>query len=647
MKFPAGLKRRFLGPLPRTRRAAYLLVLAVLLMLVVSGCDILSTPESPQPTDTPQLPTATPFPATLTPTPEPQTPSAEGLVLAVTVASANANRPDYDRSEWRHWIDEDRDCQNARQEVLIEESSTPAVLDPDNECRVLSGSWVGPYTGQAVNDPTELDIDHMVPLENAHRSGAWSWDRDRKREYANYLAYEDHLIATTSRANRSKGSKGPEEWRPPLESYWCEYALDWIAIKNSWDLTVSEREFAALRAMLDTCPMPVFLQRSEAAQSGGSANVPASPEKDIEPTPTPPPAPTPAPTATPPPGLRYDPYGPDRDCGDFESYEEALDFFLAAGGPDKDPHLLDSDGDGEPCASLPRSRSHRRWREDPVVQSAIVLTGFTGVEVQPSPTIHPTRIPAPLTMPEPTTASALQPAPTPTVQPMTTPAPEPIPDATPEPQSLVAPTPTPQLAPGPSPTAPLGAGSYVGLPYDPQGPDRSCGDFDTWWVAQNFYHAAGGPDSDPHRLDGNGDGIVCESLRDVVTDDAGQVVLEPDDGFFDWDCVDFVTWREAQTFFLMEGGPADDPHRLDTNGDGVACESLVESPLDGIANAGDTIRTSTEQEDAFVDRNCGDFISWQHAQDFFLAEGGPDDDPHRIDGNGNGVACESLPDAPE
>ena len=215
MNFPPGLTRISIRRLTLSRRVACLLLSTVLLVLLVSGCDFLSTPEAPQPTDTPQRPASTPVSATLPPTPEPQTPSAEGLLLAVTVASVNANRPDYDRSEWRHWIDEDRDCQNARQEVLIEESSTPAVLDPDNECRVLSGSWVGPYTGQMVNDPTELDIDHMVPLENAHRSGAWSWDRDRKREYANFLGYEDHLIATTSRANRSKGSKGPEEWRPP------------------------------------------------------------------------------------------------------------------------------------------------------------------------------------------------------------------------------------------------------------------------------------------------------------------------------------------------------------------------------------------------------------------------------------------------
>ncbi|MYL35551.1 thermonuclease family protein [Pontibacillus yanchengensis] len=52
---------------------------------------------------------------------------------------------------------------------------------------------------------------------------------------------------------------------------------------------------------------------------------------------------------------------------------------------------------------------------------------------------------------------------------------------------------------------------YTG-PYDPSGDDRNCGDFDTQEEAQSFFEAAGGPDSDPHRLDGDGNGVACESL---------------------------------------------------------------------------------------------------------------------------------------
>jgi endonuclease YncB( thermonuclease family) len=41
----------------------------------------------------------------------------------------------------------------------------------------------------------------------------------------------------------------------------------------------------------------------------------------------------------------------------------------------------------------------------------------------------------------------------------------------------------------------------------------------------------------------------------------------------DKDCSDFATQKAAQIFFLKNGGPSRDPHRLDAEGDGIACES--------------------------------------------------------------------------
>ena len=41
-----------------------------------------------------------------------------------------------------------------------------------------------------------------------------------------------------------------------------------------------------------------------------------------------------------------------------------------------------------------------------------------------------------------------------------------------------------------------------------------------------------------------------------------------------YNCDDFATQREAQAFFLSEGGPSSDPHGLDGDNDGVACEDL-------------------------------------------------------------------------
>lgn len=46
---------------------------------------------------------------------------------------------------------------------------------------------------------------------------------------------------------------------------------------------------------------------------------------------------------------------------------------------------------------------------------------------------------------------------------------------------------------------------------------------------------------------------------------------------------------------------------------------------------------------AFADRDCGDFNTQKAAQEFFINQGGPQSDPHGLDADGNGVACESNP----
>nr|WP_267885375.1 excalibur calcium-binding domain-containing protein [Jannaschia rubra] len=44
------------------------------------------------------------------------------------------------------------------------------------------------------------------------------------------------------------------------------------------------------------------------------------------------------------------------------------------------------------------------------------------------------------------------------------------------------------------------------------------------------------------------------------------------DAGLDRNCADFTGGFEAQQFFMNNGGPARDPHDLDRDGDGYACE---------------------------------------------------------------------------
>ena len=220
-------------------------------------------PTPPAPTATSIAATPVPAPATPMPTPTatattvPSTPDPTGTnTLTITVAAIPADLPAYDRSDWKHWVDEDGDCQDARQEVLIEESLDEVTFETDEKCRVETGQWWAPHLGHHLGNPTHIDVDHHVPLKNAHLSGAWAWSPAEKERYANYLGEENHLVAISSRHNRSKGARGPEEWAPPDNALWCDYASDWAEIKDRWALTMTPVESETVMAMLGTCENP-------------------------------------------------------------------------------------------------------------------------------------------------------------------------------------------------------------------------------------------------------------------------------------------------------------------------------------------------------------------------------------------------------
>ena len=99
-----------------------------------------------------------------------------------------------------------------------------------------------------------MDIDHVVPLKNAHQSGAWTWGRAKRKEYANYLGYRNHLLAVSARENRKKGAKGPDQYLPPNRAFRYEYVRSWLEIKKRWKLGIPRPELKAIKKVLKSCP---------------------------------------------------------------------------------------------------------------------------------------------------------------------------------------------------------------------------------------------------------------------------------------------------------------------------------------------------------------------------------------------------------
>jgi hypothetical protein len=170
---------------------------------------------------------------------------AEDFALVPSSPSHDFSRP--------NWIDADEDCQTTRVEVLTAEAVGPVEFEDEHRCKVTRGRWRCPYTGEWIEDPKELDIDHVVPLKNAWDSGASAWTGERWRQFANDLERGEHLLAVSASANRSKGARGPDEWLPPLAESRCQYVRDWAAIKARWELRASEAEAAATERALALC----------------------------------------------------------------------------------------------------------------------------------------------------------------------------------------------------------------------------------------------------------------------------------------------------------------------------------------------------------------------------------------------------------
>jgi hypothetical protein len=180
-----------------------------------------------------------------------ETSSSEGLAVLDALIVDDRPRPGhpYDRSDWSHWDDIDGDRCDAREQALVAQSLTAAQVDPFG-CKVIAGDWLSIYDGMETDQPAELDVDHVVALHEAHTSGGWRWNADRRRLFAND---QDNLLAVSSSSNRSKSSHGPDDWRPPRREAWCQTATIIVTVKVKWGLTATSAERDALGQMLETC----------------------------------------------------------------------------------------------------------------------------------------------------------------------------------------------------------------------------------------------------------------------------------------------------------------------------------------------------------------------------------------------------------
>ncbi len=182
-------------------------------------------------------------------TPTADTVSARSLLAQIPVKPEHDSG--YERAKFGGFIDADHDGCDTRGEVLLAEATRKPKVTAG--CRLVGGRWVSRYDATVHTSATGLQIDHLVALSEAWKSGAYRWTAGTRRRYANDLGYSKSLIAVTAGVNMSKGDRGPGQWTPPARSYRCTYVAEYIAVKWRWRLSIDSFERASLRGLLNYC----------------------------------------------------------------------------------------------------------------------------------------------------------------------------------------------------------------------------------------------------------------------------------------------------------------------------------------------------------------------------------------------------------
>ena len=90
---------------------------------------------------------------------------------------------------------------------------------------------------------------HIVSLSDAWASGAWEWTSQERIAFANDLG---NLLAVDGPTNQAKSDQGPPHWLPEVNR--CRYVEQYVQVKDTYGLGVSDDAIAGLRHLLQQCP---------------------------------------------------------------------------------------------------------------------------------------------------------------------------------------------------------------------------------------------------------------------------------------------------------------------------------------------------------------------------------------------------------
>lgn len=205
---------------------------------------------------------------------------------------------DYERSDWGGWERlEDTGCTTQQTMLIRDTIPDTQVLDEEDNCILVYGATHSPYTMEYIEHDrtsedftrTPFDIDHVVSIHDAWRSGGHEWDAEQREAFYNDT---ENLVATDFSSNRRKGNRDISEYLPEDQGQYCEFASTVVYVKDKYNLSMTQAEHDVAFDILsdadceDTNATPAVTMTYNYIQAEQEAEEPTEEPSD-EPTDTP------------------------------------------------------------------------------------------------------------------------------------------------------------------------------------------------------------------------------------------------------------------------------------------------------------------------------------------------------------------------
>lgn len=213
----------------------------------------------------------------------------------VVPVKGRAPQTGYARAQFgADWVDVNGNGCDTRNDILARDLRQVIYRPGSQNCVVLSGVLVDPYSGTTLvfqrgsSTSSAVQIDHVVPLGDAWQKGAQGWTADQRIRFANDPL---NLLAVEGQLNLQKGDGDAATWLPPNKGYRCTYVARQVAVKRTYGLWVTAAEHDAMIRVLSTCPTQALPSATKSAPRPAPSPAVTQPPRVTPPTR--PPAPEP------------------------------------------------------------------------------------------------------------------------------------------------------------------------------------------------------------------------------------------------------------------------------------------------------------------------------------------------------------------